>query len=135
LPGKAILDTDILSALMRQHPRAVARAQEYLSIHDCLTISIITQYEILRGLKSRGATTRLSSFEEFCQAIEILGLSSQTVTKAADIYADLYRRGAVIGDADILIAATAMEHNLIVVSNNQAHFSRVTGIQLDNWLS
>ena len=50
-------------------------------------------------------------------------------------YADLHRRGKLIGDADILIAATAIENNLTLVSNNQTHFSRITGLELNNWNS
>jgi tRNA(fMet)-specific endonuclease VapC len=131
----ALLDTDVFSALMRQQPQVVARAQEYLSTHERLTISIITQYEILRGLKSRGASAQLATFEELCDSIEIVELSGSVVARAAEIYADLHRRGEVIGDADILIAATAIEHDLILVSNNQAHFSRIVGIRLENWIS
>ena len=55
--------------------------------------------------------------------------------QATDIYADLYRRGTLIGDADILIAATALVHGLVVITNNGAHFRRITGLQLDNWLT
>src|SRR6266511_3975372 len=47
----------------------------------------------------------------------------------------LHQRGALIGDADILIAATGLEHGLIVVTNNESHYNRITGIQLENWLA
>ena len=39
----------------------------------------------------------------------------------------------LIGDADILIAATAIEHACVLASNNTAHFSRIPGLSLDNW--
>lgn len=54
--------------------------------------------------------------------------------RAADIYADLRRRGALIGDADILIASTALEHGLELVTNNTKHFANVSGLMLKNWL-
>ena len=41
-----LLDTDILSAIMRREPVAVAYAQQYLAAHSKFTISIITRYEI-----------------------------------------------------------------------------------------
>lgn len=65
-PPKAIIDTDILSLLMRKNPQAVMRAQEYLAEHQQFTISIITQYEIMRGLKAKGAQTQLLAFNRFC---------------------------------------------------------------------
>ncbi len=38
-----------------------------------------------------------------------------------------------IGDADILIAATAIENNLAIVTNNESHFNRITNLQVINW--
>jgi tRNA(fMet)-specific endonuclease VapC len=51
-----LLDTDILSAVMRQQPAALAHARAYLAVHHHLTFSIITRYEILRGLHAKKAT-------------------------------------------------------------------------------
>jgi tRNA(fMet)-specific endonuclease VapC len=52
-----ILDTDILSFLMRQNAAVLARGNAYLSEHRQFTISIITRYEILRSeSKGRGST-------------------------------------------------------------------------------
>ena len=74
------------------------------------------------------------AFEQLCSASRVLPLEWDVVTQAADIYADLHQRGRLIGDADILIAAAAIVHGLILVTNNENHFSRVTGLQVDNWL-
>ncbi|MBV9866253.1 MAG: type II toxin-antitoxin system VapC family toxin [Abitibacteriaceae bacterium] len=134
MPPKALLDTDILSALMRQQPAAVAEAKPYLAAHVQLTFSLITRYEILRGLKAKGATTQLAAFERFCQANEVLPLTENIIMRAADIYADLYKRGQLIGDADILIAATAQEESLILITNNENHLGRVAGLTVENWL-
>jgi predicted nucleic acid-binding protein len=46
----------------------------------------------------------------------------------------LYRQGKIIGDADILIAATALENDLVLVTNNVSHFGRVNELPIDNWL-
>ncbi|MGD1703844.1 PIN domain-containing protein [Okeania sp. SIO2F4] len=53
--------------------------------------------------------------------------------KAAEIHIDLRRKGRPIQDADILIAATAIIHNLTLVSND-SDMSRVEEINLENWL-
>jgi tRNA(fMet)-specific endonuclease VapC len=130
----ALLDTDILSAVMRQHPTALARAQVYLAVHHRLTFSIITRYEILRGLHAKRATGQLAAFDRLCDVSTILPLTDGIVVRAAIIYADLYQRGALIGDADILIAATGLEHGLTIVTNNQHHYQRISGLQIENWL-
>lgn len=130
-----LLDTDILSALMRQHSAAWARARAYLAIHHRLTFSIITRYEILRRLHAKNAMAQLAAFDQFCSVSTILPLTDAIVVRAAMIYADLHQRGVLIGDADILIAATSLEQGLIVVTNNASHYQRVSGIQYDNWLT
>ncbi len=65
----SLLDTDILSAIMRREAAAVTQARDYLSVHPQLTISTITRYEILRGLKAKRAIAQLANFEILCESI------------------------------------------------------------------
>jgi tRNA(fMet)-specific endonuclease VapC len=89
---------------------------------------------VLRGLKARQAVVQQVAFESFCAASRVLPLTDAIIVRGADIYAALYRRGALIGDADILIAASALEHGLVVATNNEDHFRRVAGLVVENWL-
>ncbi len=111
-----------------------ARAQDYLRVHQRFEFSIITRYEILRGLEAKRAARQRTAFDRFCAAGTILSLSDAVVVQAAEIYADLYRRGELIGDADILIAATAIVEGYVLVTNNERHFERIEGLNIDNWL-
>ena len=52
----ALLDTDILSAIIRRNPVVVSKAREYLREHHRFIFSILTRYEILRGLKAKDAS-------------------------------------------------------------------------------
>ncbi|PSB45018.1 VapC toxin family PIN domain ribonuclease [Cyanosarcina cf. burmensis CCALA 770] len=132
---QVLLDTDILSAIMRQNPLVLAKAQAYLAQHSRLTFSIITRYEILRGLKAKGADKQLKAFEQFCANNIILPLTDEIVVRAADIYAELRKKGTPIGDADILIAASAMVNRMAVITNNQSHFLQISGLTVYNWLA
>jgi tRNA(fMet)-specific endonuclease VapC len=129
----ALLDTDTLSYLMRQDQPVLRSAAVYLAEHGRFNISILTQYGILRGLKAKQATTQVAAFENFCSANNVLELSKPIVVRAAEIYGDLHRRGTLIGDADILIAATAQVHSLCLVTNNTRHFGGIVGLRLLNW--
>lgn len=131
---KVALDTDILSAIMRRDPTVIPTTRAYLREHLQFHFSNITQYEILRGLKAKNATRQTATFENFCSRNIILPLSEETISKAAEIYADLYKRGELIGDADILIAASAMVHGLGIVTNNERHFQRISDLHVENWL-
>ncbi|WP_322511312.1 hypothetical protein [Chloroflexus sp.] len=66
-----------------------------------MTFSIITRYEILRGLHAKNATAQLAAFDRLCSVNTVLPLTDAVVIRAATIYADLYQGGALIGDADI----------------------------------
>lgn len=133
--NKAVLDTDTLSALMRKNPDAVANAQAYLASHQQLTISLITRYEILRGLTAKNATQQIAAFDTLCRSLEVLPITDSVVVRAAKVYGALRQSGRLIGDADILIAATCLESGLELVTNNVSHFARVSGLTVHNWLS
>ncbi len=133
---RALLDTDTLSAVMRgTPPPLVTKAREYLAEHRVFTFSIITRYEILRGLKAKSATAQLQAFHRLCAGSQIVPLTDAAVVKASEIYAELRRGGELIGDADILIAASALVHGLAVVTNNLGHFGRIPGLPIENWLT
>lgn len=132
---RTLLDTDVLSGLMRRIPKALNRARAYLGDWDQLTISSVTRFEILRGLKAKRATAQLAAFESFCRINEVLPITEAVIDRAADIYAELHLRGQLIPDADILIAATAIENGLVLATANLADFGRVTELRIDNWLA
>lgn len=131
---ESILDTDTLCAIMRQHPLAWKRSKEYLACHDRFTFSTLTRYEVLRGLMAKDARRQLQAFEQLCNVSYVVALADEVVVEGARIYAELYRQGCLISDADILIAATAKVRGLTLVTNNEDHFMRITQLPIENWL-
>jgi len=129
-----LVDTDVLSAIMRRRQTTTVKAAAYLSIHSLFSFSIITRYEILRGLKAKNAARQISAFERLCASSNVIALTDAIVVKAAEIYADLCKQGRLIGDADILIAASALVNGCGVATNNEKHFQRVSGLHIENWL-
>lgn len=129
-----LLDTDVLSAVMRADPRVIEPARAYLLQHQRFSFSVITRYEVMRGLLAKGAVRQVEAFERLCAASTLLALDDEVARQAAAIYAHLYGRGALIGDADILIAATALVYGLAVATNNEAHFGRIPSLLVENWL-
>jgi predicted nucleic acid-binding protein len=61
-------------------------------------------------------------------------LDHATLNRAAEIYAELRARGQLIEDADLLSAAIALVNDLTLVTNNTAHFNRIEGLQIEDWL-
>jgi len=87
----ALLDTDTLSEVMKgRDPQVQQRARQYLASYGCFTFSIITRYEILRGLRAKGAIRQIAAFEERCHKSNVLPLTDEVIVQAANIYADLH---------------------------------------------
>ena len=108
---RTLLDTDVLSGIMRKTTTALNRARAYLADHPRLTLSLVTRFEILRGLKARQATAQLAAFDLFCNNNEVLPVTDGVIIRASDIYAELHVRGQLIPDADILMAVSNLNRN------------------------
>lgn len=130
---EALVDTDILSFYFKGDEKVVEGFTTYLKEFDQITISIITYYEIIAGLKFKKADKQLSDFEDFVDNNTILHISEDSVKLSAEIYADLRHKGITIGTSDILIAGIALHNGLTLVTNNMKHYEAISGLLLANW--
>lgn len=135
---KALLDTDIFSEILKGVNRnVVAQATAYRAIFRRYTISAITVVEIVKGLHKARRDRQLQLFLEGLTSVDILTLDTPSAIVAGRIYSDLERTGQPIGRADPLIAAIALQNNLILVTGNQDHYQRIQALgyalQLANW--
>jgi tRNA(fMet)-specific endonuclease VapC len=69
----------------------------------------------------------------FLASVTILPFGTVEAEQAAQIRAILKAQGQPIGAYDVLIAITALQHNLCMVTANQREFDRVSGLQTENW--
>ena len=130
----ALLDTDTLSELLKQrNPQVVANAAAYLQQHGQFAISVFTRFEIVRGYKEKGATTLLTNFRVFCQHSLVIPVSDVIFDRAEDLWVSARQGGHAHNDADLIIAATAMESGRTLVTGNTAHFSWIPGLVLEDW--
>lgn len=100
---------------------------------DNLFISEITLAELKFGVaNSTNPEKNTSTLNAFLSEVDVI-----PIFDALDIYASektrLKKSGTIIDEFDLLIGATAITHNLILVTNNTKHFSRLNGILLENW--
>jgi tRNA(fMet)-specific endonuclease VapC len=136
--NKTLLDTDILSEILKGVNRQVlSQSNTYLQTFGQYTISVITVMEIVRGWHRLQREDRVQRFLAALPTTEVLSIDSSTAELAGRIYADLQRTGQLIGVADSIIAATAIQHDLVLVTGNQSHYQRVQSqgynSKLDNW--
>jgi tRNA(fMet)-specific endonuclease VapC len=100
---------------------------------DNCFISEITLAELMFGVEnSEKKEKNKKALEDFLSGIKIL-----PIFHSLDLYAKekarLRKLGTVIDDFDLLIGATSVSHNLIMVTNNTDHFKRIKGITLEDW--
>ncbi|HKV10118.1 MAG TPA: type II toxin-antitoxin system VapC family toxin [Thermoanaerobaculia bacterium] len=136
IDSPAVLDSDTLSEVIKGRDPGVQRnAHAYLDLHNRFQFSIITRYEILRGLRAKDAFRQVALFDVSCRMSTVLPLTDDVITRAAEIYAHLKKTGRLIEDADILIAATALARGLPLVTGNLEHFRRIPDLRIETWHS
>ena len=130
----ALLDTDILSELLkRRDPKVLTAAQRYLSQHPRLAFSAISVYEIVRGLKATSAKRQLAEFLKTVGTSDVFSVSVPVLMRAAELWVTARTGGHPHDDADLIIAATALEHGRVLVTGNTAHFAWIPGLRLEDW--
>lgn len=131
---EAILDTDILSEVLKRKDRQVlAQAQQYLLEHQRLAFSDITVYEIVRGMRANKASRQLGAFLNTVATSDVIPVSRSVLMRAAELWADGHNSGHPHDDADLIIAATALEAQRVLVTGNTSHFSWINGLSLADW--
>lgn len=131
---ESILDTDILSeVLKRKDPQVLANARQYLAEHQRFAFSEMTVYEIVRGLKAVGATNQLSDFMKTIRTSDVFPVSRSVLMRAADLWVDGRNGGHPHDDADLIIAATALEFQRVLVTGNTNHYAWINNLQLEDW--
>ncbi len=136
--NKSLLDTDTLSGINKAQDRQLfVTADRYLATFGSFTFSSVTVMEVVRGYFLAARMERLASFLDSLVDHEVLAFTTATADLAGRIDADLLRSGLPIGRADPMIAATALEHDLVLVTGNTKHFERIQSLgyplRLDDW--
>ena len=130
----ALLDTDSLSELLKRRDATVtAHAVAYLPQHGTFAFSAFTRYEIRRGYQLANATRGLPRFEVFCQHSLVLPVTDAVLERAGRLWVAARRGGHSHGDADLIIAATALEHGRVLVTGNARHFAWMPGLTVADW--
>lgn len=129
-----LLDTNILSDLVRQPQGAVARRIAEAG-EETICTSIIVAAELRFGAEKSDSKKLGDQVDLILSAIEILPLESPADREYGKLRHYLSRNGMLIGPNDLLIAAQALCAGLIVVTANTGEFSRVPDLKFENWLS
>ena len=126
-----LIDSDVLADYLQGRSYAVQLIS--LLADQKPALSVITYGEIYEGIyyaHDPQAAERL--FIQFLRGVNVLPVTKSIMKYFARVRGELRRNGNLIGDTDILIAATAIHHDLILVTRNLRHFQRIPGLLLQN---
>jgi len=129
-----LLDTDVCIAIInRRSSQAISRLQ--ICKPGTVALSTISVAELRFGAdKSQAAAKNHQALDQFLLALEIKQFDELSAIAYGVIRSDLERKGTPIGPLDTLIAAQAVAHELILVTNNRSEFSRVKNLSIETWI-
>jgi tRNA(fMet)-specific endonuclease VapC len=130
-----LIDTSIFIALERQG-ESLASLLERLGA-ESVALAAITASELLHGVHRAESALRRGHRERFVEsvlrAVPVLSFTLEIARLHSRLWADLQRRGELIGAHDLIIAATAISHEMAVLTTNQRHFGRIETLKLEVW--
>ena len=130
-----LLDTNICIYIIKKKPIEVFEKLRSLPLFS-VAVSSITVAELEYGVrKSTLPQKNQEALNEFLSALTIVDFSFQAAVEYGAIRTQLEAKGTPIGSLDMLIAAHAKAVNLTLVTNNEREFSRIEGLEIENWLS
>jgi len=128
------LDTDFIIALLRKHPEAAKRAEEYDSIKAEVSTTSMNAFEIYLGaFRSKEAAKNVKEADDLFNSINILDFTLESSRRSGEILSELLYRGTPINLRDAIIAGIALVSGCTVVTRNIDHFRRVTGLSVETW--
>lgn len=128
-----LLDTNMVIYVLKRRPIKVLEVFNKNSSR--MAISSITLSELMYGAeKSQQVDKNLEAVEEFVSHLEVLSYDAKASQHYGQIKAKLEKKGQIIGENDIHIAAHAISQGLTLVTNNLKEFKRVPHLALENWV-
>ena len=126
------LDTNIVIAYFNGNLGIATRLQAL----DEVAISAISVAELIYGIKNSSKPVgNLHSLTEFLKAASVVPFDQRCADVYGTIRLGLKRKGRPTGSLDLLIAATALAHDAILVTHNNKHFENIEGLKLEDWLA
>lgn len=128
-----LLDTNICVLLIRQRsPQLLARITSHAITE--IVLSAMTVAELQYGVQKRSHRDQNQhALEQFLLPLIILPFDADDAIIYGQIRAGLEAQGLSIGAMDTLIAAQAIHHNLILVTNNVREFGRIPNLAIEDW--
>ena len=132
-----LVDTNVVSELIRPRPNLPLVRRLLSTDPAVLFASEITRYELRFGAAIHLRSSEIwGKVERAILPLPIwLEIGEEVSLATADLQASLRKSGRTIEMPDAILAATALVHELVLVTRNVRHFQNVPGLVIENWHS
>ncbi len=128
-----LLDTNICIFAIKKRPEIVLKRIKD-KIKDGIYISSLTVAELEFGVEnSQKIENNRIALIKFLSIFNILNFDDSDAVDYGRLKTDLKRQGKIIGPIDMLLAAQALNKELIFVTNNVKEFERVKRLKIEDW--
>ena len=118
---KWLCDTNVISEVFKKTPEP--KVTEWISNLSEIFLSVITVEEIFCGLSNKNAHKQMAWFEKFIRLrCHVLPITEDIAKQCGFLRGRFLRRGVARSQADLLIAATAIQHQLTLSTRNERDF-------------
>ncbi len=128
-----LLDTDTLVFYLRGR-NDIRKKLLGVPLSELCTSSVCVGELYYGAAKSQRRAERKAEVDSLRELLLAIPLRTAETERFGELKAALEVRGERLADADLMIAATALEHNLVVITGNLSHFERISGLQVENWI-
>jgi predicted nucleic acid-binding protein len=128
-----LLDTEICSAYLKGNNAVATRFTQY---GGRLHLSAVSLGEIFAwALRAKASPSRMKNMLEMLRLVDLIEVNSDVARRFGETKAILLDQGLSAPDLDLLNAATALVHDLIVVTHNTADYTNIPGLTVVDWLA
>lgn len=129
-----MLDTNTVSELARNPQGAVTRRIAEVG-PEAICVSIVTAAELRYGCAKKGSPRLSAQIGTILDSLQVLPLDTPADARYGGLRVELEAAGRPIGPNDLFIAAHACALKAVLVTANAGEFSRVRGLEVENWLA
>jgi len=130
-----VLDTNVVVAALNGNPAVVERLNSVTAGQAILPAMALAELRY-GALSSQRVVENLARIDRMLEILVFVPIDRAIVERFGVIKADLRQRGITKSDADLLIAATAVEMESVLVTDDGAlHDRSIAGLEVENWLS
>jgi tRNA(fMet)-specific endonuclease VapC len=129
-----LLDTNVCSEYLKRPGRL---AHRFVQHSGGLAVSAVVLAELYSWVSRRHSPKVLCDMieDDLLECVSVIEFDHSTARRFGLLRGQLLTQGLTVDALDLMIAATALEYDLVLVTTNTRHFANIPGLQLEDWLA